>query len=63
MNVSFEIRTYEGDELIVSLSSSYDFVKEVVGGQGLPDVEVIDMSIVRISGLGKISILALREIV
>ncbi len=63
MNISFEIRTYEGDELIVSLSSSYDFVKELVGSRGLPDIEIIDMSIVRKSGHSRVSIMALREIV
>lgn len=47
MEVTFEINTYEGDGLIVSLSSSYDYIKEFVGSKGYPPIEVIDMSIIR----------------
>lgn len=63
MEVTFEINTYEGDGLIVSLSSSYDYIKEFVGSKGYPPIEVIDMSIIRKKGCGSIPLVVLKEIV
>ena len=63
MEVSFEINTEKGDALVVSLLSSYDFIREIVDQNRFSDIEVIDISIVRKSGDGQIPIVVLKEIV
>ena len=63
MEVTFETNTYEGDAPIFPLSSSYDYIKDLVGGKGYPAIEVIDMSIIRKKGSDSISLVVLKEIV
>lgn len=62
MEISFEINTEKGDSLVVSLLSSYDFIKEVVNHSGSAEIEIIDVSIIRKSGDGQISVIVLKEI-
>lgn len=63
MEVNFEINTFKGDGIIVSLKSSYDFIQQLFNEQHCPAVEVIDMSIYRKSGSEPVPISALKEII
>lgn len=64
MEISFEINTGKGDTVAVSLSSSYyNFINDILSKNCFPDLEVIDISIVRKSGSGVIPMAVLKEIV
>lgn len=63
MEISFEINTEKGDAIVVSLLSSYQFIKDIVDQSRFSDIEVIDVSIVRKSGNNTISSNVLKEIV
>lgn len=62
MEVSFEINTDKGDALVVSLISSYDYLRELIDQSRIGNLEVIDVSIVRKSGHGRIPITVLKEV-
>lgn len=63
MEVSFEISTEKGETLVVSLLSSYRFVQDIINKNKFPDIEIIDISIVRKTGEATISNMILKEIV
>lgn len=63
MQVSYEINTEKGDTVVVSLVSSYDFLNNILHQNSFPDIEIIDVSIVRKSGDGVITMAVLKEIV
>ena len=50
MDYTFEIKTHEGDEIIVSLMSPYNFIKEILPKDSLNDLELIEISIIRKNG-------------
>ena len=46
MNLSFDIITQEGDKVIVSLVSSYPYLRDIAP-DGIPDFELLEVSIIR----------------
>lgn len=50
MDYTFEIKTHEGDEIIVSLMSPYNFIKEILPKDSLNGLELIEISIIRKNG-------------
>ncbi|MCF0164843.1 MAG: hypothetical protein HUJ92_06125 [Bacteroidales bacterium] len=61
MEVTYRINTREGDELIISLSSTYPHIKDLLAPY-FCDIEIIDMSIVRKNGADVIRMATLKEI-
>ena len=55
MNLSFDINTHEGDKVIVSLSSSYPYLKDIFPAQS-QEFELVEVSIIREKGNGPIKI-------
>ena len=55
MNLSFDIHTWEGDKVIVSLSSSYAYLKELLPDQA-EDFELLEVSIIREAGRNPIKV-------
>jgi len=55
MNLSFDVITKEGDKIIVSLTSFYPYIKELIGDV-FPQLEIVEISIVRESGTNPIKI-------
>lgn len=55
MNLSFDINTQEGDKVIVSLSSSYAYLKELFPSKA-DEFELLEVSIIRESGSNPISV-------
>ena len=49
MNLSFDIITQEGDKVIVSLVSLYPYLREIAP-DGVPDFELLEVSIIRAKG-------------
>ena len=49
MNLSFDINTQEGDKVIVSLVSSYPYLRDIAPA-GIPDFELLEVSIIRDKG-------------
>jgi len=46
MNLSFDINTQEGDKVVVSLSSSYPYLKDIFPAQS-KGFELVEVSIIR----------------
>ena len=46
MNLSFDINTHEGDKVVVSLSSSYPYLKDIFPTQS-KEFELVEVSIIR----------------
>ena len=55
MNLSFDINTQEGDRIIVSLSSSYSWLYEIVPVDAV-DFEIVEVSIIREKGMGPVPV-------
>lgn len=55
MNLSFDINTQEGDKVIVSLVSSYPYLNEIAP-VGVPEFELLEVSIIRDREAGPIKI-------
>lgn len=55
MNLSFDVITKEGDKIIVSLTSFYPYIKELIGDV-LPQLEIVEISFFRESGTNPIKI-------
>ncbi|MBO4625435.1 MAG: hypothetical protein J5646_08105 [Bacteroidales bacterium] len=53
MNLSFDINTQEGDKVIVSLVSSYPYLRDIAPA-GIPDFELLEVSIIRDKGTSPI---------
>lgn len=53
MNLSFDVTTREGDKVIVSLTSFYPYIAKLVGDR-FPQLEIVEISIVRESGMNPI---------
>jgi len=62
MNCSFSVNTKKGGTLVVSLLSSYEFLKQVVDQKRFANIEVTDISISREDGNGVISIDVLKMV-
>ncbi len=61
MNLSFDINTQEGDRIIVSLFSSYSWLKEIVPA-GADDFEIVEVSIIREKGSHSIPVAVFGKI-
>ena len=55
MNLSFDIYTQEGDKVIVSLSSSYAYLKDIIPEHAI-DFELLEVSIIREVGRNPIKV-------
>ena len=55
MNLSFDIKTQEGDKVVVSLSSSYPYLKDIFPAQS-QEFELVEVSIIREKGNGPIKV-------
>ena len=55
MNLSFAIKTQEGDKVVVSLSSSYPYLKDIFPAQS-QEFELVEVSIIREKGNGPIKV-------
>lgn len=55
MNLSFDINTQEGDKVIVSLCSSYAYLKELIPNQK-EEFELLEVSIIREKGSNPIKV-------
>lgn len=53
MNLSFDINTQEGDKVIVSLVSSYPYLRDIAPS-GIPEFELLEVSIIRDKGTSPI---------
>lgn len=49
MNLSFDINTQKGDKVIVSLVSSYPYLRDIAPA-GIPEFELLEVSIIRDKG-------------
>jgi len=61
MEISFEIITEKGDTLVVSLSSSYDYISGLLCEKKLSNIEIIDISIIRKTGISSIPPAVFKE--
>ena len=61
MYLSFDINTKEGDKVLVSLSSSYSYIHDVLPA-GIPDFDLVEVSIIRESGSTPIRMEVFRKI-
>jgi hypothetical protein len=55
MNLSFDINTQEGDKVVVSLSSSYPYLKDIFPAQS-QEFELVEVSIIRENGNSPIKV-------
>lgn len=61
MNLSFDVITREGDKVIVSLTSFYPYISELIGDK-FPLLEIVEIAIVRESGMASIKMEVFRKI-
>ena len=61
MNLSFDVITREGDKVIVSLTSFYPYISELIGDI-FPLLEIVEIAIVRESGMASIKMEVFRKI-
>ena len=61
MNLSFDVITREGDKVVVSLISFYPYISELVGDK-FPQLEIVEITIVRESGMNPIKMAVFRKI-
>ena len=55
MNLSFDVITKEGDKIIVSLTSFYPYITQLIGDR-FPQLEIVEITIIREAGNGPINI-------
>lgn len=55
MNLSFDVITKEGDKIIVSLTSFYPYIVQLIGDR-FPQLEIVEITIIREAGNGPINI-------
>lgn len=60
MYLSFDINTREGDKVLVSLSSSYSYIHDVLPAD-IPDFDIVEVSIIRECGSSPVRYKALAS--